>query len=146
MIILEEINAQNWEACTELEVTSEQEDFIASNLYSIAQLQFLPNFCGKAIYYQGTLVGFAMYGIDNDDGNYWIYRFMLDKAYQQKGLGSLAMQAVIEDIQRQNKMAIPSIMLGYAPENIAAKRLYLKLGFKVQGMAEWGEELASYTL
>lgn len=28
-----------------------------------------------------------MFGIDSDDNNFWIYRLMIDKEYQGKGLG-----------------------------------------------------------
>ena len=41
-----------------------------------------------------------MYCIDRDDGEYWIYRLMVDKAHQNKGYGRSAMEKVIETIKQ----------------------------------------------
>ncbi len=45
----------------------EQQTFIASNLYSIAEVQFLDNFYAKGIYFDEKMIGFTMFGIDPDD-------------------------------------------------------------------------------
>jgi diamine N-acetyltransferase len=52
-------------------VSPAQQGFIASNLYSIAEVQFLENFEAFAIYKEETVIGFIMFGIDPDDNNYW---------------------------------------------------------------------------
>ncbi|MEX9566628.1 hypothetical protein [Providencia vermicola] len=70
MVTLVGLNQDNWEDCADLQVSEEQAQFIASNLYSIAEVQFLPRFIVKGIQHQDTLVGLVMYGIDPDDGNY----------------------------------------------------------------------------
>lgn len=82
MISLKSIDQSNWEDCIQLKPKQEQEGFIASNLYSIAESKFLPHMKIKAIYSEEMLIGFAMYGIDSDDGNFWIYRFMIDDKFQ----------------------------------------------------------------
>ena len=40
MIHLKEVDRKNWIACAGLELQSEQEKFLASNVYTIAQRQF----------------------------------------------------------------------------------------------------------
>lgn len=40
MVTLVELNQDNWEDCADLQVSEEQSQFIASNLYSIAEVQF----------------------------------------------------------------------------------------------------------
>lgn len=62
----------------------EQQTLIASNLYSIAEVQFLDDFYAKGIYLDETMIGFTMFGIDSDDNNYWIYRLMIDKNFKGK--------------------------------------------------------------
>ena len=144
MITLRAIDKDNWEDCIELKPRQEQEDFIASNLYSIAEVQFLPGFVAKAIYYDEMLIGFSMYGLDLDDSNYWIYRFMIDERFQGRGYGVQAMKLVIDDIRnREDRTDV--ILLGYDPENTQAQKLYAKLGFVEQGIAPWGEMLAKYS-
>ncbi|MGY3187803.1 GNAT family N-acetyltransferase [Lysinibacillus sp. TE18511] len=110
MISLKSIDQSNWEACIELKPKQEQQGFIASNLYSIAESKFFPRMNIKAIYCGEKLLGFAMYGIDSDDGNYWIYRFMIDAHYQGRGHGKSAMKldadVIILDPEISNKRAI----------------------------------------
>ncbi|UPW84469.1 N-acetyltransferase [Lysinibacillus sp. Ag94] len=144
MLSLRSIDQSNWEACIQLKPKQEQEEFIASNLYSIAESKFLPQMKIKAIYCGEILIGFAMYGIDSDDGNYWIYRFMIDEQFQGRGHGKGAMKLIIEDIRSRDDRT-DVILLGYHPDNEQARKLYASMGFKESGMAPWGEMLAKYS-
>lgn len=144
MISLKLIDESNWEDCIELNPKQEQEVFIASNLYSIAESKFFPNLEIKAIYYEEKMIGFAMYGLDSDDGNYWIYRFMIDERFQGRGYGKSAMKLVIQDIEsREDRTDV--IWLGYHVNNEQGRKLYASLGFQEAGVAEWGEMLAKYS-
>lgn len=145
-IYLKPIDKDNWEGALNLSVHDEQKEFVVSNLYSIAQVQFLENFQAMGVYQENDMVGFAMYGIDPDDGNYWIYRVMVDKEHQGKGIGAAAVLSIIEDIQKRNSTNIPYIMIGYHPENMGAKMTYRKAGFVETEVAPWGEQLARFTL
>ncbi len=144
MILLKAIDKSNWEECIQLKSSPNQKGFITSNLYSIAEAQFLEGFNTKAIYYGEIMIGFTMFGLDPDDGNYWIYRFMIDERFQGRGYGHQAMQLVINEIRNANDRT-SIVMLGYKPDNEHAKKLYAKTGFKEEGIAPWGEMLAMYT-
>lgn len=146
MVTLDVLTQENWEDCADLQVLQAQSELIAPNLYSIAEAQFLPGFVVKGICHQGEMVGMVMYGIDPDDGNYWVYRFMIDEKHQGKGYGKQAMALLIADIQRTNTAGIPLLMVGYHAENINAHCFYQSAGFIFQGLADWGENLAQYRL
>ena len=145
-IYLKPIDKNNWEEAIRLSVKKEQQTLIASNLYSIAEVQFLDNFYAKGIYLDEKMIGFTMFGIDSDDNNYWIYRLMIDKKFQGKGIGKQAIHLVIDEIRRNNNANISIIMIGYAPENFTAKFLYKKVGFIETELSSWGEQLAKYSL
>ncbi|MGG0815825.1 GNAT family N-acetyltransferase [Paenibacillus alvei] len=145
MISLRNVDKGNWEACTQLRVRPEQEGYIASNLYSIAESQFLPGFVTKSIYWEDQLIGFAMYGLDCDDHNYWIYRFMIDEQFQGKGYGKMGLELIVADIANRDDRT-DVICIGYHPDNEAARKLYASVGFNEVGIAEWGEMLARYSL
>ncbi|PFU78653.1 spermidine acetyltransferase [Bacillus cereus] len=145
-IYLKPIDKSNWEEAIRLSVKEEQQTFIASNLYSIAEVQFLDNFYAKGIYLDEKMIGFTMFGIDPDDNNYWIYRLMIDKNFQGKGIGKQAIHLVIDEIRRSNYANIPLIMIGYAPENLTAKFVYKQAGFIETELSSWGEQLAVYPL
>ena len=145
-LTLQLITKENWEEAIQLKVKEDQKDFIASNLYSIAEVQFLDQFTACGIYAGNQIIGFTMFGIDPDDSNYWIYRLMIDEKHQGKGYGSTAVKLVIEEIKRMNTTGIPMIMIGYERENEGARAAYKKAGFVETEIAPWGEQLAAYPL
>ena len=57
MIGLRAIDRNNWEQCIHLKPAQEQQRFIASNLYSIAESQFLPGFVTRAVYLDDRPIG-----------------------------------------------------------------------------------------
>lgn len=141
-VSIREITRENWESCVALKVNREQKGYVASNLYSIAEVQFLPNFEAVAIYNKETVVGFAMFGLDEDDHNYWIYRFMIDERYQGKGIGKAALKEIIKRLKSKPDCTV--IMVGYKPDNNGAASLYKSVGFIESGQAPWGESLSRY--
>jgi len=144
LITLQTISKSNWEECAYLKPKPEQERFISANLHSIAEAQFLEGFVTKAIYNDDVMIGFTMYGPDPEDGNYWIYRFMIDERFQGQGHGYKAMLLVTDEIRKSNNRT-EVIMLGYNPDNEEARALYTKSGFREVGPAPWGEILAKYS-
>ncbi|OCP38696.1 GNAT family N-acetyltransferase [Ensifer sp. LC163] len=85
----------------------------------------------------GQPVGFAMYALDPDDGNHWIYRLMIDARNQGKGFGRKALAAVVETMA-----TIPgcdAIYLGVYPDNTRAHALYRRFGFRETGQIIGGE-------
>ncbi|WP_088344681.1 GNAT family N-acetyltransferase [Bacillus cereus] len=145
-IYLKPIDQSNWEEAIRLSVKEEQQTFIVSNLYSIAEVQFLDNFYANGIYFDEKMIGFTMFGIDPDDNNYWIYRLMIDEKFQGQGIGKQAIHLVIDEIRRNNNANISIIMIGYDPENLTAKFVYKKAGFIETELSSWGEQLAKYSL
>ncbi|MEQ7052032.1 GNAT family N-acetyltransferase [Paenibacillus alvei] len=143
MITLKNIDQDNWEESINLRPSEEQSKFIASNLYSIAEVQFLPGFVAQAIYEDEQMIGFTMYGLDADDGNYWIYRFMIDEKHQSRGYGKQALQLLMDEL-RSKEDRTEVVFISYNPENERAKRLYASVGFVEQGLADWGEMMAKY--
>src|SRR4051812_18357178 len=82
---------QNFSAVVGLTVTPEQVDFVSSNLYSIAEAYLEPTWTPLAIYARDELVGFAMFGRDEESGRWWIMRYMIDAQHQGKGYGTAAL-------------------------------------------------------
>ena len=84
-----------------------------------------------------------MYGLDADDGNYWIYRFMIDEKHQSRGYGKQALQLLMDELRsKEDRTGV--VFISYNPENERAKQLYASIGFVEQGLADWGEMMAKY--
>jgi diamine N-acetyltransferase len=77
--------------------------------------------------------------IEEELGGYWIYRIMIDKDYQQKGIGKIATQLMIEEMSTLPN--VKRIVVGYHPENLGAHQLYKSMGFVDNG-DRFGKEMA----
>jgi diamine N-acetyltransferase len=137
---IEELNAENWYDCCGLEVEPSQSKYIESNAVSIAQSKFEPTLKPYAIYFEEKVVGFLMYNSVQEEleGN-WIYRIMVDKDYQGKGIGKAATKLMISEMATQPN--IKKLVVGYHPENKGAHNLYASLGFIDYG-DRFGKEMA----
>ena len=131
MITFRNIDYNNFLEIIELHVYENQRDFLTSNAVSIAQSKVQPECLPLAIYSDEKAVGFTMYGIDRRDKQYWIYKFMIDRRYQSKGLGKVALQLLIARIQQDKTHN--KILLGVHKESIVAIKLYRSFGFEFNG-------------
>ena len=137
MIELRPITTDNFWDVVALKVSKDQEDLVASNAVSIAQSKVQPECIPLAIYADDMLVGFIMYCIDADEGEYWIYRLMIDKAHQGKGYGKQALSRIIARIKKDKDHS--KILLGVQPDGGASVHIYTSLGFRFTG-AVFGKE------
>lgn len=137
MIAFKEIDRNNFFDVIKLKVADEQSEFVATNLFSLAQAKAFPECVCLAIYHDDLLIGFTMYCIDEEDHEYWIYRLMIDTKHQSKGYGKVAMEMLIERIKEDIQHRV--IYISFEPENVWAKQLYKKLGFEADGRVIDGE-------
>jgi diamine N-acetyltransferase len=131
MVSLKEVNIDNFWDVIELKVNDKQKDFILENSISIAQSKVQPECIPMAIYNDEILVGFLMYCIDRDDGNYWIYRFMIDEKFQRKGYAKKAMEILLNEIKEDKQRN--KIILDVKKESMEAVELYKSFGFDFTG-------------
>lgn len=133
-ITLRPVNQHNWYACTQLEVSEEQKQFFpVPAVYWLAEAAYC-GFTPLVLYADEHLVGFAVYALDPEDGNYWIMAFMIDHRFQHRRLGRSGMEQLIRYMAEQH--ACKKIMLGHRPDNEPASRLYASLGFNETGRDE----------
>ncbi len=137
MVTLNDITRDNFHDVIKLSVFYEQKDFVASNVFSLAQAKAQPECIPLAVYNDGNLVGFVMYGMDFEDKEYWIGRIMIDKKYQRMGYGRATIQCVLSLLQQD--LDHDKVYLSFEPENLTAKKLYEELGFAADGRIIEGE-------
>jgi diamine N-acetyltransferase len=139
MILFKEITKENFWDCIELAVDKEQVDFVTSNAVSIAQSKVQPECIPLSIYDDDIMVGFLMYCIDEDDGEYWIYRLMIDKNYQSRGYGKKSLKKLLEIIKQDKSHN--KIFLGVHKESTYAIKLYKSFGFDFNGQVFGSEHI-----
>lgn len=139
MIELRALDRKNWRACASLQVAAGQEDFVATNLRSIAESRFEPHYRPRAILADDVPVGFLMYCVETDPpdaGLYWLFRFMIAAGQQGKGYGSRALELAIAEMRRSGARRVRTM---HRPHNMAASRLYARAGFVEVGMLDDGD-------
>lgn len=141
-IRLEAVNVDSWLECSQLQVKPEQERFITSNLFCIAEVQFYPDWGAYAIYHADQMVGFTMLEF-NQEQEWWISSFMIAAAFQGKGYGRLALLALIELALARG---CAELVVGYANDNRVARQLYQRCGFVELGLDDEGDMIARLRL
>ena len=119
------LDRYNWESCLKVKLTPEQESYLPSVLYSLAQAKF-ENLNPLGIVYKDQMVGFLMYGIFG--GICWINRIMIDQDYQRLGIGSNALRQLIYELRQ--KYHCREIRASYAKNNHSANLFFAQMGFQ----------------
>ena len=138
-ITLRDIDRENFMRCVKLEVREDQKGFVSPNVFSIAQSKVEPTYNIQAVYDGEEMVGFCMYGWDEEEGCHCLARLMVDKSRQGKGYGRAATGAVIERLRAEP--GCRQILLSVNPANASARALYESLGFVRTGEVSHGEEV-----
>ncbi len=127
-VTLRSIDRDNWPECIRLALKPEQERFMPSNLFHIAEARFYPEWTLLGVYADSRMVGFAMYGLDPDDMTVNLIHFMIDGGEQGKGYGKSAMEQLLRRIRKD--CPDQEIWLSLHPQNTAAIRLCKGFGFE----------------
>ncbi len=138
-VTLKEIDRENFARAVRLEVSEDQKGFVASNVFSIAQSKVEPTYRVQAVYDGEEMVGFVMYGWDEEEGCHCLARLMVDRSRQGKGYGRAATEAVVERLRAEP--GCKQVMLSVNPANRGAQALYASLGFVKTGEVSHGEEV-----
>jgi diamine N-acetyltransferase len=77
------------------------------NAISIAEAYFSKEAWLRAIYADETPVGFVMLWENESNGEYFLWRFMIDEKSQKQGYGTRALELIIQHVrERQNAKAL----------------------------------------
>ncbi|WP_159104853.1 N-acetyltransferase [Plantactinospora sp. BB1] len=130
---LEPVTADNWRDCTRLQGRPDQADLVMPVVYNLCQCAYGGVWQPLAITRSGRVVGFVMWGRD-DDRSIWIGGLLVDAGAQRSGVARSAVR------QLQQRFAAepdcPNVALSYPPSNTAARDLYASLGFRETGETE----------
>ena len=137
-VYLTPIDKDNYEAVCDLKLNQTQELYLASNLWSLVEAAYEPGCFPRAIYQQEQLAGFIMW-VQETPQRVSIWRLMVDRQFQQQGIGRAALKLAIDEISQM--AGIQQIEICYVPTNPVAKDFYASLGFVETGWDEAGEEM-----
>ena len=159
----------NMKECIALDVLPEQRNFVASNAISLAEAYDENKAYAEgtgfsiaepfAIYENDEMVGFIMYGYflpdedededeaySKDEPIYYVWRLLIDKNHQRRGIGREALRQVMEMIKAKPHGEATYCYSSYEPTNIGSKTTFASYGFEEDGRVLDGETVARYKL
>ncbi len=132
MISLKDLDRENWILCAKLSLDESQKDYVAPNVYSIAESKVEEHYCPRVICSNHRVIGFLMYCVEVDPPDetlFWLFRFMIGKDHQAKGYGTKALQMAIDEIAAKGAKRIRTMYKSsnYVAGNFIKKRVFKKL-------------------
>ena len=139
-MVLEDVGADNWRACTALEVEQPQLRFVAPVAYYLSMCAYGDSpWRPLAVRADGAVVGFVMWGIDPADESFWIGGLVIDRRHQRQGYGRAVVTQLLDRAASDGRQGAA---LSYDPQSESARSLYASLGFVETGEVEGDETVA----
>ena len=126
---IEPITSENRDACLSLSLHEEQRSFVPDVASSLAMAANYPDAHPLAIATKdGQVIGFCLYGVDENTGSWKIFRLIIDMVSQGLGYGTAATRLIMD--QLQEKHGASEVLIVYNDGNAAAEHVFSRLGFK----------------
>lgn len=94
-LTLRPIDRTNYNDCIRLKVRTDQEGYVASNMYSLVQSAYGQQLYPLGVYDEEKMVGFILYDYDEELNGWSMSRFMIDESLQGHGYGKEALKEFI---------------------------------------------------
>lgn len=122
---------------------------VAPNAVSIAEASFHAEAWFRAIYDDETPVGFVMLydpTLSNqpEEPHFFLWRLMIDRAHQRKGLGHAAVRLLIDHVR--TRPGAETLLVSHMRAVDALGRFYGSFGFEYTGEEEDGEKVMALKL
>ena len=112
-------------------LTEPQKSMVAPNAISLAQALFEKKAWYRAIYAGKAAVGFVMLLDDDEEPNYFLWRFMIAEPCQGRGYGAHAIQRLVEYVRTRPNAK--ELGVSCVPGSDGPEQFYLKQGFVSTG-------------
>lgn len=138
-ITFRKIDQTNEQAVRNISIHPDQLNFIESVAECLEEAAMYSEWQPVAIYHDAQVIGFAMYGSFGVNKDTWLDRIIIDKAYQGRGFGRIAIKKLIKIISKIYDVDV--IYLSIIEENKLAYHLYESIGFELMDQRDPNGEL-----
>lgn len=139
MISLKPVTKENIDELLALSIREDQRTFVSTVADSLAQAYVYHETAYPfAVYEDDVIVGFIMMAYYEAKQYYTLWKFLIDKNHQNKGIGKEALRQGIDFLKK--KFQVKEVYTGVVPDNAVAKKVYGDAGFKPTGLYEFGME------
>ncbi|OUL56499.1 GNAT family N-acetyltransferase [Pseudoalteromonas ulvae] len=139
---LQEITKDNWVDMIDLEITKEQEKYVALPAEAIAASKFYDYYVNRGVYLGDKPIGFIQYYPNFDDekpNEIFIDQLLIDVSLQGQGYGSKAIKLVLDEIKQLD--GFNSVSICYVEGHDVMKKFFEQFSFKVVEQDEFDETI-----
>lgn len=144
-VSLREVTPANRAAVEALAVTTVQAEYVTGVAKSLVEASETPDARPwyRAVYLDEEPAGFVMISdgitVVNPDylGPYYLWRFLIDRRYQRRGIGSAALGLVVEHVRTRPDAQVLLTSVGQGADSPLG--FYLRQGFRATGQVHQGE-------
>lgn len=112
-------------------LTEPKKNYVSPNEFSLAQAHFNPHAWFRAIYAGRAPVGFVMI-VDNDqEQEYFVWRFMIAETYHGRGYGRQAIERLVEYVK--TRPGARELLASCRQGDGSPEGFYVRLGFEPTG-------------
>ncbi len=141
VVTLRPVDSGTWRDVAALTVGSGQDRVVAAPTYYLSLCAYGDVWQPVSVQdADGRVVGFLMWGIDDEDGSCWLGGVLVDRSHQGRGVGRAAVVEALRTLRPGADDA--GFAPSYRPDNEVAKALYAGLGFVETGEVDDGEVVA----
>lgn len=135
------VTDENIETVSKLHVAPSQIGSVETVAESYREAKALPLWRPVAVLIDGDMVGFAMYGLcqhEGERGRVWLDRFFIDERFQGRGYARPVLKELLRVIRET--YGYDEIFLSVYADNAVAIRLYESIGFQFNGELDINDE------
>lgn len=136
--VFREITQETVREICALLVQDKQKIFVTPNATSIAEAYFSKYAWFRAIYLDSVPVGFVMLDDRPEKAEYFLWRFMIDRRFQGRGIGREAILLLLEYVRTRPNSA--ELLTTVVQAEGGPEGFYRNIGFELTG--EYEEEEA----
>lgn len=136
------IDKSNYNQCIKLKTSEEQKRFVATNIFSLVQSAYEPNFYPLGVYKNDKMVGFILYDFDDEINGWSMSRFMIDEKFQNQGIGKVTLNKFIKFFIE--KYGHIKLYTSAEVDNTVAVNLYESIGFEKKEVFEYEVDGVTY--
>ncbi len=140
VVELREVTAETVRAICALQVDPSQRGFVSPNAVSFAEAMYQPKAWFRSIHADDVPVGFTMLYDDPEQGEYYLWRFMIDGRFQGRGYGRRALELLVEHVR--GRPGARELKVSWVPADGGPEPFYRGLGFEPTGERD-GEEIVA---
>lgn len=115
-------------------LTPPKKFFVASNAVSLAQAHFNKHAWFRAIYAGKAAVGFIMLDDNEEEQEYYLWRFMIAEPFHGRGYGRKAIEKLVDYVK--TRPGAKELLVSCAQGEGSPEDFYVKLGFSHTGEME----------